>query len=70
MLNRNEQKRLVTNVLFTPDGIAKIKEDPAFSTLPSWVSNVTPDNDVINNSARALFFSGKHYLPSNQLTPG
>jgi starch-binding outer membrane protein, SusD/RagB family len=62
MLNRNEQKRLVTSVLFTPDGIAKIKEDPAFSTLPSWVSNVTPSNDVINNSARALFFSGKHYI--------
>lgn len=70
MLSRNEQKRLVTSVLFTPDGIAKIKEDPAFSTLPSWVSNVTPSNDVINNSARALFFSGKHYLPSNQLIPG
>ncbi|SHK41089.1 RagB/SusD family nutrient uptake outer membrane protein [Epilithonimonas mollis] len=70
MLNRNEQKRLVTNVLFTPDGINKIKEDPNFSTLPSWVSNVTPDNDQINNSARALFFSGKHYLPSNQLIPG
>lgn len=70
MLNRNEQKRLVTNVLFTPDGITKIKEDPNFSTLPSWVSSVTPDNDQINNSARALFFSGKHYLPSNQLLPG
>jgi hypothetical protein len=25
MLSRNEQKRLTTNVLFTPDGIAKIK---------------------------------------------
>lgn len=70
MLTRNEQKRLVTSVLFTPDGIAKLKEDPAFATLPSWVSNVTPSNDVINNSARALFFSGKHYLPSNQLIPG
>ena len=70
MLGRNEQKRLVTNVLFTPDGINKIKEDSNFSTLPSWVSNVTPDNDQINNSARALFFSGKHYLPSNQLIPG
>ncbi len=70
MLSRNEQKRLTTNVLFTPDGIAKIKEDPAYATLPSWVSNTTPDNDVINNSTRALFFSGKHYLPSNQLTPG
>lgn len=70
MLARNEQKRLVTSVLFTPDGIAKIKEDPNFATLPSWVSNVTPSNDVINNSARALFFSGKHYLPSNQLIPG
>ncbi|WP_245707148.1 RagB/SusD family nutrient uptake outer membrane protein [Epilithonimonas hungarica] len=70
MLGRNEQKRLVTNVLFTPAGINKIKEDPNFSTLPSWVSNVTPDNDQINNSDRAFFFSGKHYLPSNQLIPG
>ncbi|MPS72165.1 MAG: RagB/SusD family nutrient uptake outer membrane protein [Chryseobacterium sp.] len=70
MLSRNEQKRLVSSVLFTPDGINKIKEDPAYATLPSWVSNVTPDNDQINNSARALFFSGKHYLPSNQLIPG
>ena len=70
MLSRNEQKRLVTSVLFTPDGIAKIKEDPNFATLPSWVSNVTPSNDVINNSIRAFFFSGKHYLPSNQLIPG
>ena len=70
MLDRNEQKRLVTTVLFTPDGIAKLKEDPKYATLPTWVSNVTPSNDVINNSARALFFSGKHYLPSNQLIPG
>ena len=57
-------------MLFTPDGIAKVKEDPNFATLPSWVSNITPDNDEINNSVRALFFSGKHYLPSNQLTTG
>ncbi len=70
MLNRNEQKRLVSSVLFTPEGINEIKKDANFATLPSWVSNVTPDNDQINNSARALFFSGKHYLPSNQLIPG
>ena len=55
MLNRNDQKRLVTNVLFTPDGITKIKQDPNFSILPSWVSNVTPDNDQINNSVELCF---------------
>jgi hypothetical protein len=44
--------------------------DPAYATLPGFVSNVTPDGDVINNSPRAKFASGKHYLPSNQLTTG
>lgn len=70
MLNRGEKTRLETSVLFTPDGIAKIKEDPNFSTLPSWVSNTTPSGDLFKNSPRVKFSSGKHYLPSNQLTPG
>ncbi len=70
MLNRGETTRLLTSVLFTPDGITQIMSDPAYATLPGFVSNVTPDGDVINNSPRAKFASGKHYLPSNQLTTG
>ncbi len=70
MLARGEQERLVTSVNFTPAGIAAISSDPAFATLPSWVSNVSPSGDRFNNHPRYLFLSGKHYLPSNQLTPG
>lgn len=70
MLDRGEEDRLLTSVLFTPDGITELKSDPDYATLPSFVSNTTPDGDVINNSVRANFFSGKHYLPSNQLTSG
>lgn len=70
MLDRNEQIRLVTSVNFTPRGIDKIMEDSNFATLPDFVSNVTLDGDVFNNYARAMFGSGKHYLPSIQLTPG
>jgi hypothetical protein len=57
-------------VLFTNRGIDEIKKDPNFAVLPAWVSNTTPSGDVINNYARAMFASGKHYLPSEQLTPG
>lgn len=70
MLDRNEEVRLETSVLFTPDGIAKIQEDPEYANLPSWISNTTRSGDVINNYARALFASGKHYLPSTELTTG
>lgn len=70
MLDRGEQTRLQTTVLFTPKGIDSIKSDPKYKTLPSWISNTTPSGDVINNSARLLFLSGKHYLPSDQLTTG
>ncbi|MFW5760808.1 MAG: RagB/SusD family nutrient uptake outer membrane protein [Cyclobacteriaceae bacterium] len=70
MLDRNEQIRLETSVLFTNDGIAQIQSDPAYATLPAWISNTTRDGDVINNYARADFASGKHYLPSTQITPG
>lgn len=70
MLDRGETTRLLTSVLFTPDGISQIKSDPNFATLPNFISNVTPDGDQINNYARAKFASGKHYLPSNQLTEG
>lgn len=70
MLDRGEQERLVTSVLFTPAGIAEIESDPNYADLPAWISNITPDADTIKNNARLLFVSGKHYLPSNQLTPG
>ncbi|MGJ8593798.1 MAG: RagB/SusD family nutrient uptake outer membrane protein [Aquaticitalea sp.] len=68
MLDRGENDRLVTSVLFTPEGIEELESDPAYANLPAFVSNTTPDGDIINNSVRANFFSGKHYLPSNQLT--
>lgn len=75
MLDRDETVRLETSVLFTREGIDIIKSDPNYSTLPAWVSNTTRDGDVIGRTdnqpnPRAKFSSGKHYLPSNELTPG
>lgn len=70
MLDRGETTRLQTTVIFTNRGITEIKKDPKYATLPAWISNTTPSGDVFNDYARALFASGKHYLPSNELTPG
>ncbi|WP_448518861.1 RagB/SusD family nutrient uptake outer membrane protein [Rhodoflexus sp.] len=70
MLGRGERIRLQTSVLFTPAGIAELRADPNFANLPAWVSNVTPDGDVFNDHPRYKFLSGKHYLPSTQLTLG
>ena len=70
MLNRGERIRLQTSVLFTPSGIDKIKSDPAYATLPGWISNTTLEGDTYLNSPRAYFRSGKHYLPSTELIPG
>ena len=75
MLDRNETVRLETSVLFTREGIQRIQEDPNYANLPAFVSNTTRDGDVIGRTdnqpnPRAIFSSGKHYLPSNQLTPG
>lgn len=70
MLSRGESARLETSVLFTNRGITRIKEDPAYTTLPAFAKNTTPSGDQINDFNRALFSSGKHYLPSDQLTPG
>jgi hypothetical protein len=67
MIERSEKTRLETSVLFTPRGIAEIAKT---TTVPSWVSNTTPSGDIINDFAREMFVSGKHYLPSDQLTPG
>jgi starch-binding outer membrane protein, SusD/RagB family len=70
MLDRGEEVRLETSVLFTPRGIAAIKADPDYASLPGWLSNTTRDGDVFIDFEREMFLSGKHYLPSNQLTPG
>ena len=70
MLDRGEMVRLQTSVNFTDRGIAEIQSDPNYATLPAWISNTTPDGDVLNDYARALFASGKHYLPSNQIIEG
>ena len=70
MLDRGEAVRLETSVLFTDRGIAVLQTDPAYASLPSFVNNTTRDGDIIEDYARALFSSGKHYLPSNQLIEG
>lgn len=70
MLDRDETVRLETSVLFTPRGIEDLQSDPDYATLPSFVDNTTRDGDVINDYARAIFASGKHYLPSVQITTG
>lgn len=68
MLDRNETVRLETSVIFTDRGIAEIKTDPNYATLPGWISNTTRDGDQFDDFAREMFLSGKHYLPSTQLT--
>lgn len=70
MLDRNETVRLETSVCFTNRGIAEIQKDSKYASLPNWISNTTRSGDKFNDYARALFASGKHYLPSDQLTPG
>lgn len=70
MLDRGETERLETTVLFTPRGIAALQNDPNYATLPEFVKNATREGDVFNNHPRYLFLSGKHYLPSTQLTQG
>ena len=70
MLDRNETVRLETSVIFTNRGIAEIEKDSKYATLPTWISNTTRSGDRFNDYARAMFASGKHYLPSDQLTPG
>lgn len=69
MINRNETVRLETSVLFTQRGIDSLRA-VGVTNIPAFVSNTTPSGDVINNFARGVFSSGKHYLPSIQLTPG
>lgn len=70
MLDRGETTRLETSVLFTNRGITEIKKDPKYTNLPAFVKNSTRSGDVIPDFNREMFVSGKHYLPSDQLTPG
>ncbi|MCO6360353.1 putative outer membrane starch-binding protein [Roseivirga pacifica] len=75
MLDRGEEDRLVTSVLFTKEGIEMIEAEPGYDNLPAYISNTTRDGDIIGRTddqpnPRAKFSSGKHYLPSNQLIPG
>lgn len=70
MLDRGETVRLETSVIFTNRGITEIKKDSKYATLPAWITNTTRSGDRFNDYARAMFASGKHYLPSDQLTPG
>lgn len=69
MLDRGETVRLETSVIFTERGITDIEAE-GYTNLPSFVNNTTRDGDVFNDYARAKFASGKHYLPSVQLTDG
>ena len=68
MINRDEETRLQTSVLFTDRGIAELEANGV--EVPDFISNTTPSGDIINDYARAKFSSGKHYLPSVQLTDG
>ncbi len=70
MLDRGETVRLETSVIFTNRGITEIKKDAEYATLPDWISNTTRSGDIFNDFSREMFCSGKHYLPSDQLTPG
>ena len=79
MLDREDLVRLETSVVFTPDGVQAL-EDLGYTNLPGFTT-VTPasaDNsapvvrarsgDGFGNHDRALFHSGKHILPSSEIT--
>ncbi len=72
MLDRGDNIRLETSVLFTDRGIDSLinSTNHTAGTLPAFVSSTTRDGDKLNNSSRTIFSSGKHYLPSNQLISG
>lgn len=70
MLDRGESIRLETSVLFTDRGIEAMRAYTGQNEFPAFVSNTTRSGDKLENYPRAMFASGKHYLPSDQLTPG
>jgi len=74
MLDRGETTRLETSVLFTPAGVEELN-NRGYTSLPSFTTATgdfiyTRDGDGIGNHARALFHSGKHYLPTVQISDG
>lgn len=68
MLDRGETVRLETSVLFTPDGISQLEQE--YGSIPDWISNTNREGDIFNNSARLLFASGKHMIPSTEVIDG
>lgn len=86
MIDRGDDIRLETSVLFTNQGVDSLKKVYPSLAIPTWITdklvtvatNVsksgkayqTREGDKINDHARAIYWSGKHYLPSTQLTTG
>jgi hypothetical protein len=70
MLDRGESVRLETSVLFTDRGIEALRDYSGKTEFPAFVNKTTRSGDTVEDFARAIFSSGKHYLPSDQLTPG
>jgi hypothetical protein len=72
MLDRGENVRLETSVMFSQKGIDELLATTNYTeaTLPSFVSPTTRDGDQNTASVRSIFSSGKHYLPTNQLISG
>lgn len=68
MLDRNEEVRLETSVIFTPDGITNLENE--YGELPEWITNTNREGDIFNDNARLKFASGKHSQPSTELIPG
>ncbi|MBL3657698.1 RagB/SusD family nutrient uptake outer membrane protein [Fulvivirga sediminis] len=73
MLDRKDYSRLETSVLFTPNGVKQLEND-GYNDLPDFTNAAedgfiyTRDGDGIGNHARALFQSGKFYLPSIEIS--
>jgi starch-binding outer membrane protein, SusD/RagB family len=70
MLDRGDTLRLKTTVIFTPRGIDSVKKFPDYVPKMKGITNATRSGDIFTNFDREIFLSGKHYLPSDQLTPG
>lgn len=73
MLDREDYLRLETSVLFTPAG-AELIQNEGFSLPPFAQAEgdfiYTREGDGFGNHERAIFHSGKHYLPTTQISEG
>lgn len=74
MLDREDYLRLETSVLFTPAGVEALNND-GYTVLPAYTQAsgdfiYNRDGDGFGNHERALFHSGKHYLPTTQISEG